>query len=442
MEVALRNLEPGSLVRIPETLKTAAGDAQVGVFIGGEYVPGAAKVIFPYVEALVGQEFQRNALPARVEDEKWEVVADDTVLNQFRNRPLSVPFLDIQCGTDPEIFCTEANENAVIPAWNYLLSEPEADHWYSMIDEEDPKRFWDGVQAEWCPVPSRLPNVLLEGVHNGMRQIRIAARKNHPDAQLSIRSTATLSEDQMKAANPMHLAFRCSASHNVYGDPGNDPPDTRFFRERYAGGHLHGGSTRKFTVPVITQVVKALDGVVGLTGVSLAAGMDDPRRRRYYGRAGEFRLPSHGLEYRVLSNFWLCSPAIADLVMHLFQQVIPFGAHGFYKVCWQADQDRVREIINNCDVAGAREILGANRGILAYLLAKCFQPKAAAFAIETILNGVGFAIENPSDLMKNWHLEDNKWEKFAKHPGGGWESHISNQLYPARSVEGQVGRSA
>ena len=40
-------------------------------------------------------------------------------------------------------------------------------------------------------------------------------------------------------------------------------------------------------------------------------------RRKVYGRAGEYRLPPHGLEYRTLGNFWLRAYPLMALVMGL-----------------------------------------------------------------------------------------------------------------------------
>jgi hypothetical protein len=86
-------------------------------------------------------------------------------------------------------------------------------------------------------------------------------------------------------------------------------------------------------------------------------------------------------------------------------------------------------------------MLAENRASLAVLIKKCgWTPEASAFALETLLNGVAYAVKNPADLMKNWHLEDNQWEKYGKHSGGGWESHISSQLYPAHSATEQAGK--
>ena len=41
---------------------------------------------------------------------------------------------------------------------------------------------------------------------------------------------------------------------------------------------------------------------------------DGAKRRELYGKAGAYRVKPYGVEYRVLSNFWLKSPALMQWV--------------------------------------------------------------------------------------------------------------------------------
>ena len=63
--------------------------------------------------------------------------------------------------------------------------------------------------------------------------------------------------------------------------------------------------------------VKILDIVVGNTCVIMDRAPSQVERRKVYGRAGEYRLPAHGIEYRTLSNFWLRSYQLTHLVFSL-----------------------------------------------------------------------------------------------------------------------------
>jgi len=65
------------------------------------------------------------------------------------------------------------------------------------------------------------------------------------------------------------------------------------------------------------KLIYLLDIIVGNTSVLLDRNPLSTERRKVYGRAGEFRLTNYGVEYRVLSNFWLKSYTIFSLVFAL-----------------------------------------------------------------------------------------------------------------------------
>jgi hypothetical protein len=63
---------------------------------------------------------------------------------------------------------------------------------------------------------------------------------------------------------------------------------------RTTGGHIHFGIGKRDD-ETVSRMVKALDAIIGVACVSLFDGIDDPRRRRMYGLAGEYRLPEYGV---------------------------------------------------------------------------------------------------------------------------------------------------
>jgi hypothetical protein len=67
------------------------------------------------------------------------------------------------------------------------------------------------------------------------------------------------------------------------------------------------------------NVVGALDLIVGNTLVMWDSGSEGAKRRRNYGRAGEYRMPEYGVEYRTPSNFWLRSPVLMSMAFGLAQ---------------------------------------------------------------------------------------------------------------------------
>lgn len=73
---------------------------------------------------------------------------------------------------------------------------------------------------------------------------------------------------------------------------------------RTAGGHVHigWGSDSEINPAKQLAVAKACDLFLGLPSVLYDS---DKIRRRHYGQAGHFRTKPYGVEYRVLSNFWI-----------------------------------------------------------------------------------------------------------------------------------------
>lgn len=105
----------------------------------------------------------------------------------------------------------------------------------------------------------------------------------------------------------------CSPDFNAWtGElypPPNDPEDPYM---RCAGGHLHFGWTTGASlgddehVAHCRDLVKQLDWYLGAWSVRMDP---DPTRRRLYGKAGACRFKDYGVEYRVLSNFWITTRA-------------------------------------------------------------------------------------------------------------------------------------
>jgi hypothetical protein len=62
-------------------------------------------------------------------------------------------------------------------------------------------------------------------------------------------------------------------------------------------------------------LVPILDLIVANTCVLIDRDPSNVERRKNYGRVGEYRIKSYGIEYRTLSNFWLRSYQLMSFVM-------------------------------------------------------------------------------------------------------------------------------
>lgn len=103
----------------------------------------------------------------------------------------------------------------------------------------------------------------------------------------------------------------CTPDYNAWTGDLNPPPadpDNPYLRT--ASGHLHIGWCQDADIGDAQHkincedLVKQCDWYLGAWSVKMD---DDATRRRLYGKAGAYRPKPYGVEYRVLSNFWLSS---------------------------------------------------------------------------------------------------------------------------------------
>lgn len=311
-----------------------------------------------------------------------------------------LPYLYPTCvtGTDPEIFITD-KAGVIIPAFRFLP------------DKGGVGIFNDGFQAEFVTDASHCHERVVESIYFQLSGLQSKMRKHSDDTKFSINSVMQIPAEVLEDCTEKQLELGCDPSLNAYDMVGRlDEAVTMPLR--VAGGHIHFGMHEGQTAQA-KRVIQFLDATLGICTVSMAAQLDDPIRRRYYGLAGEYRLPKHGLEYRTLSNFWLCAPYISHLTLDLARAFVAMSLKGLGRY-WEAEVEEVVETINNCDVAQARGILGRNILVLRGILKAIYTETPAIEAEKVILNGVESFVKDPTAIEENWRL-------------GQWKGHITDR---------------
>lgn len=247
-------------------------------------------------------------------------------------------------GTDPEFFLWDGKER--IPAFGVLPSKQErTGSW-----------FWDGFQAETVVDADSCHETIAKNISTRMTEASYLKLKIHPSTVWRVPDLL------LNTASDAHVALGCDPSKNAYGMKGRQVLYPKLLKWRFAGGHIHFqmNDLEKADLGHVLHIVRCLDAYLGVPSVALFQNVDHWIRRRYYGLAGEFRLPKHGLEYRTLSNAWAWHPLSFMLTFDLARQAFSMGrAH--YRSLFKGDQRRVVEIINNCDVKAAKAMTYANR---------------------------------------------------------------------------------
>lgn len=314
-------------------------------------------------------------------------------------------------GSDPEVF-VEDDKGNIIPAFNFLGSKTDgktksvgSDREYSV----ERKVYWDGFQAEFETTADFCLSYHVDSIRNGLKAVLKYAREHNPSAKLSIKTCVEIPTELLMESKEEYIQLGCMPSYNAYKMTGEPISEGRQLPIRSTGGHIHFG-VGKLTEKEAIPIVKALDKIIGVACVSLFANYDNPARRRYYGLAGEYRLPPHGLEYRVLSNAWLVHPVITNIVFDIARKAYMMGKNGFMEV-WKATEEETIECINKCDVVKSREILERNKVVFKKLIKAAYgiegQQNDALF--NTFMNGMESIIANPEDIEKNWNLHNDVW---------------------------------
>lgn len=311
-----------------------------------------------------------NWTDKRLKCRQLQAVKDDSVALAS-----TIPSISVRLGTDPEIFVEDSK--GVVPAWTFL---PDRKNHLGA--------YWDGFQAEFRTEAMHCLEIESEEVYLGLEKIQKALPKG---SKLSTKSVIEIPQKLLLESQERYVRLGCDPSHNAYETSGKDIPDGRKLRLRFAGGHIHFGTPwvrqNYHSNHCILEAVKTLDALVGVAAVGLFQRLDDPRRRKYYGLAGEYRLPPHGLEYRVLSNAWLTSAPAMHLTFDIAREAFRMGMVGWRKLL-DAPEREVQEIINSCDSDAAWQLIRRNQAIWEGLITRIYGHAAIKPTLQALHGGI------------------------------------------------------
>lgn len=320
---------------------------------------------------------------------------------------------DLLIGSDPEIFAVDA-KGTVIPAFDFLPGEKER-VFNPKPGHEKTWPFWDGFQAEFN-IPQKYCHAwVVDHIQSGLQEVYRAARKKDPKAQLTHESVMDIPQAMMKKAEAEHTELGCAPSLNIY--PGVEPisiPDSRDLAIRFAGFHIHYGYGKQSKAEVIARV-RSMDRIAAVVMTSVLAGLEDTRRRHFYGRAGEHRLPKHGLEYRVMSSTAMVHPAITHFCLDLTRfasHLVKLKLDSLWEV--PSGDEQIQHIINAYDIDEARKLIKLNEKMLRSMISITYgitpgeaESKKLKWLMDLVRDGAKNCID--TDMTKNWRLDSGEW---------------------------------
>lgn len=302
----------------------------------------------------------------------------------------SVPYCQPPLGCDPEFFFTSGGK--VIGAEKVL---PEGG--LAASSGSKSKFTVDGVCVELNPAAMGCRANLGNEIGKCFRDLQAHCKKGKLGTAFN--SLVTLKQAELDALSDKSKEFGCDPSHNVHTGKtsGVKVGDPNTFPTRVAGGHIHIGRKDDTVVNVNWALerpailIPMLDLILGNTCVLIDRDQGSTERRKLYGKAGEYRTPAHGIEYRVLSNFWLRSYPLMSLVMGLARTALLITAHS------KDDPKILERFIGAVPVGKVRQAINNNDAELAFKI---------YFRIEEAL------VQVAGDRRDNWPINDSTNDAF------------------------------
>lgn len=352
------------------------------------------------------------------------------------NRNQQVPYAIMPVnGCDPELFLAGEDGEIVgseraLPKDGLLAASPYAPG----------KVVRDGVQVELNPHPYQC----REALGGELRNCFVALREKLKDTKLTacFRTVVEVKKEELADLSAASRRLGCQKSKNYYDKDSTIKVNVKTYRKRSAAGHIHLGiGDYSNMLAERERLVPLLDILLGNTCVLLDRDPDAAERRKVYGRAGEYRTPAYGLEYRTPSNFWLRDYRLMSFVFGvarlasnvLYRTVMadpqrkglePFDAEAALRE--SVDLDLVHKAINRNDLDLAYENW---EGVKRFLTDHVSESASMGLdgtkvkRFETFAKKVqkrGLEAVFPTDPMQSWcTLSTSK---------GGWEYYLTKRM--------------
>lgn len=210
------------------------------------------------------------------------------------------PLPGFKFGCDPEVFVLDTEGRPVSAAPFFPGSKEKP------FPVEKGAVQVDGMAAEFNIDPAENFEEFNDNIVTVMRKMRSYLPKGYT---FSDKASVSFALEVFQNATPKEIELGCTPDMNAWTGEMNPPPEcleNPFLRT--ASGHIHIGWTENEDtsseehIGNCLDLVKQLDWFLGGWSVRVD---QDKERRKLYGKAGACRIKPYGVEYRVLSNFWL-----------------------------------------------------------------------------------------------------------------------------------------
>lgn len=259
-------------------------------------------------------------------------------------------------GCDPEFFLRQRKSGKMICAIPFIKGtkyKPE------MLPSGSGNIQRDNVAVEFATNPASGPKDFVEKIQQTLADVRNKVPK---DCELLAEPSAHFAQDQLK--HPDSQVFGCDPDFNAWTVTENGAPHLEDLTFRSCGAHIHighqEGDGNEFLLSFDgkIQTIRTMDAVHGIIATILDSSESANARRQLYGKAGAHRPKDYGVEYRVLSNFWLKSPELVMLIYNLTEDVVKLVRDGKHEeLISKIGEDKIQNIINNGIMEEAKKVM-------------------------------------------------------------------------------------
>ncbi len=254
---------------------------------------------------------------------------------------------NITIGADPELFLINKKTGKVISSIGIIPGEKGNAYQGDMPDGFGLQI--DNILAEFNIPVTTLgeKNRFVSDIMYAKEYIRNYISKINPNYDILCQASAEVPEKELKSDEAKQ--FGCSVDYNAYTMDANPRPEGDTTNLRTTGCHIHIGYENPNARTSI-EIVKYLDACLGVASVLIDT---DTERRKLYGKAGCFRLTAYGVEYRVLSGFFISSPE----VIYMMYDLMAYSLSKFNNGSPIPPNKIIEDIINNNNTELARLVL-------------------------------------------------------------------------------------
>jgi hypothetical protein len=211
-----------------------------------------------------------------------------------------------RCGADPETFLMDSTGKHIS-----AIGLINADKWSPLQIPSLPKGFTlqeDNVTLEYGIPPAASADEFVAHIQKVMEK----SKEWIGSLTFSKLSCTIFEPDQMK--HPMAHVFGCEPDFNAWTGKENKKPNPPHPLMRSAGGHIHVETDQD-----PGDVTRKSDLYLAVPSVFMDKGIE---RKKLYGKIGAHRVKPYGVEYRVLSNFWIFDEKYIRWVWRQMERVL------------------------------------------------------------------------------------------------------------------------